>query len=84
MLDIAAGCGLDRAWAEARLDDTALNQRLIDTTNAAADAGVFGVPTFALDGHLFGATIASRICWQQRGETVASLQKKHPPALRGR
>lgn len=53
VLDIASGCGLDPTWADARLDDAALKQQLIDTTDAAADAGVFGVPTFALDGHLF-------------------------------
>lgn len=53
VLDIASACGLDPTWTDARLDDGALKQQLIDTTDAAADAGVFGVPTFALDGHLF-------------------------------
>jgi 2-hydroxychromene-2-carboxylate isomerase len=53
VLDIATGCGLDRTWADARLNEAAIKQQLIDTTDAAADAGVFGVPTFALDGHLF-------------------------------
>lgn len=53
VLDIATGGGLDPAWADARLNDAAIKQQLIDTTDAAADAGVFGVPTFALDGHLF-------------------------------
>lgn len=53
VLDVATGCGLDRAWADACLDDGAIKQQLVDLTNAAADSGVFGVPTFALDGHLF-------------------------------
>lgn len=85
VLDIAAGCGLDPTWADACLDDAALKQQLIDTTDAAADAGVFGVPTFALDGHLFwGSDRIPHLLAAARGETVASLQKKHPPALRGR
>jgi 2-hydroxychromene-2-carboxylate isomerase len=51
--DIAAGSGFDPGWAEARLDDAAIKRQLIEITNTAADRGVFGVPTFALDGRLF-------------------------------
>lgn len=53
VLDIAAGCGLDPVWAETQLDDAAIKQALMAVTDRAADSGVFGVPTFALDGHLF-------------------------------
>lgn len=35
------------------IDDPAVKQRLQDTTAAAAAAGVWGVPTFELDGELF-------------------------------
>jgi 2-hydroxychromene-2-carboxylate isomerase len=34
-------------------DDPAIKQRLRDETEAAAAVGVFGVPTFGLDGRLF-------------------------------
>lgn len=35
------------------IDDPAVKQRLQDTTAAAAAAGVWGVPTFEVDGELF-------------------------------
>ncbi len=46
-----SGAGLDgpRAVAEA----ASHKQALIDCTQAAADAGVFGVPTFRVDGQLY-------------------------------
>jgi len=53
VLDVAGACGLPEAWARAQLADPGIKQALIDTTDRAADGGVFGVPTFALDGRLF-------------------------------
>ncbi|MDD3651348.1 2-hydroxychromene-2-carboxylate isomerase [Immundisolibacter sp.] len=53
VLDVAGHCGLPQAWAEAQLTDPGIKQALIDSTGQAADRGVFGVPTFALDGRLF-------------------------------
>lgn len=53
VLDVAGACGLPQAWAQAQLADPGIKQALIDTTERAADGGVFGVPTFALDGRLF-------------------------------
>ncbi|MFZ5653728.1 MAG: 2-hydroxychromene-2-carboxylate isomerase [Pseudomonadota bacterium] len=53
VLDVAAACGLPQAWAQAQFADAGIKQALIDTTERAADSGVFGVPTFALDGRLF-------------------------------
>lgn len=53
VLDVATTCGLPAAWARAQLTDPGIKQALIDTTDRAADGGVFGVPTFALDGRLF-------------------------------
>ena len=53
VLDVAGHCGLPQTWAEAQLTDPGIKQALIDSTGQAADRGVFGVPTFALDGRLF-------------------------------
>lgn len=53
VLDVASRCGLPQAWAEAQLTEPGIKQALIDSTGQASDRGVFGVPTFALDGHLF-------------------------------
>jgi 2-hydroxychromene-2-carboxylate isomerase len=53
VLDVAAACGLPQVWAGPQLIDPGIKQALIDTTERAADSGVFGVPTFALDGRLF-------------------------------
>jgi len=53
VLDVATACGLPAAWARAQLADPGIKQALIDTTDRAAGGGVFGVPTFALDGRLF-------------------------------
>lgn len=53
VLDVAAACGLPETWALAQLADPGIKQALIDTTERTADSGVFGVPTFQLDGHLF-------------------------------
>ncbi|MGB7289766.1 MAG: DsbA family protein, partial [Candidatus Macondimonas sp.] len=53
VLDVAAACGVPQAWAQAQLADAGIKQALINTPNRAADSGVFGVPTFQLDGRLF-------------------------------
>jgi 2-hydroxychromene-2-carboxylate isomerase len=53
VLDVAAACGLPQVWAGKQLTDPGIKQALIDMTNRAADSGVFGVPTFQLDGRLF-------------------------------
>lgn len=53
VLDVADACGLPAAWAETQIADSDIKQTLIDTTDRAAESGVFGVPTFALDGRLF-------------------------------
>ena len=53
VLAVAARCGLDTAWSADRLADADVKQRLVELTDAAAECGVFGVPTFDLDGRLF-------------------------------
>lgn len=72
VIDVAAGCGIDPAVADAQLDDAAIKQALIDVTDRAADSGVFGVPTFALDGHLFwGNDRIPHLLAAARGEAPA-------------
>lgn len=45
--------------------------RLRDATQAAIDAGVFGVPTFRLHGELFwGADRVDTVVWALRGGTI--------------
>lgn len=69
VLEVAAACGLDPTWAAARLDDPAIKEALIKRTDDAADVGVFGVPTFALDGHLFwGNDRIAHLLASARGE----------------
>jgi predicted DsbA family dithiol-disulfide isomerase len=48
-----AEVGLDPARLEARASDPAVKTTLKERTDAAIAAGVFGVPTFELDGELF-------------------------------
>ncbi|HJR14770.1 MAG TPA: 2-hydroxychromene-2-carboxylate isomerase [Rhodanobacteraceae bacterium] len=48
-----------------------LKLRLRDATQAAVDAGVFGVPTFRLHGELFwGADRVDTVVWALRGGTI--------------
>lgn len=46
-------CGLDAGNLEARLQDPTTKQGLMDSTSAAIERGVFGVPTFEFEGELF-------------------------------
>ena len=50
---VITDCGLDADWALAMTQDKAVKQTLINATKAAADSGIFGVPTFELDGQIF-------------------------------
>lgn len=50
---IVAAAGLPADWVD-RTSDPAIKARLVETTTAAREAGVFGVPTYVVDGaHLF-------------------------------
>ena len=53
VLDIAEGLGLDRAELEAALGDPALKDALRQAVERAIGRGVFGSPTFAVDGEMF-------------------------------
>jgi 2-hydroxychromene-2-carboxylate isomerase len=76
--DIARGCGLD-ADALSQAAVTADNKAaLARATQEAIAAGVFGVPTFSLDGELFwGADRIDSLLWRARGNGIdeAALER---------
>ena len=47
---VAAAAGLDEAAFQEALNDAAIKQRLFDGTDEAIERGVFGSPTFFVDG----------------------------------
>jgi 2-hydroxychromene-2-carboxylate isomerase len=53
LADVVARAGFDSTDLEARASAPAVKAALRDRTSAAIEAGVFGVPTFELDGELF-------------------------------
>lgn len=53
VLDIVADLGLPRADAAAALQSDAVKQTLADENAAAIRAGVFGSPSFVVDGEIF-------------------------------
>ncbi len=53
VLDIVANLGLPRAEAAAALKSDALKQTLVNENAAAIRAGIFGSPTFVVDGESF-------------------------------
>ncbi|HTN49930.1 MAG TPA: 2-hydroxychromene-2-carboxylate isomerase [Burkholderiaceae bacterium] len=65
---VAADCGLDSAELLARAADPEIKRRLAEATEAAIAAGVFGVPTFCVDGELFwGADRIDAVLWRLQG-----------------
>ncbi|HEY5799501.1 MAG TPA: DsbA family protein [Burkholderiaceae bacterium] len=69
--DIVAQCGLDSAALAAQAITAGNKQALTAATTAAIEAGVFGVPTFSLDGELFwGADRIESLLWRARGHTI--------------
>ena len=53
VLDAAEHADLDRGEAHAATEDPQIKRALRDTTDAAHDLGVFGVPTIAIEDELF-------------------------------
>jgi 2-hydroxychromene-2-carboxylate isomerase len=53
LADVVAHAGFDATDLEARASAPAVKAALRDRTTGAIEAGVFGVPTFGLDGELF-------------------------------
>ena len=68
---IARDCGLDGPVLLARSADADVKQRLVAATDAAIAAGVFGVPTFRVDGELFwGADRIDAVLWRLQGHAI--------------
>lgn len=53
MAEAIADAGLDAAALMAAIEDPAVKQGLLDNTNAAVEAGAFGIPSFVVDGELW-------------------------------
>ena len=69
--ELATECALNGDALLVRSADTDVKQRLIDSTNEAVAAGVFGVPTFAIDGELFwGEDRIDALLWRLQGHTI--------------
>lgn len=72
---IARRCGLDAASLIEQSEAPAIKQRLADATQAAAAAGVFGVPTFAVDGEIFwGEDRIDALLQHLQGERIDEVQ----------
>lgn len=70
VLDIAAGCGIDRTAAAAQPDNPVMKARLRDQTAEAVERrGIFGAPTMIADGEMFwGADRVDMLdLWLTRG-----------------
>jgi 2-hydroxychromene-2-carboxylate isomerase len=57
--------GLSERHLDVAIEDPAIKAALSNATNAAIEAGVFGVPTMALNGELFwGADRVETLLWR--------------------
>jgi 2-hydroxychromene-2-carboxylate isomerase len=69
--EIAARCGHDAEALWQRAQAPANKQALADNTAAAIAAGVFGVPSWRLDGELFwGADRIASLAWRLDGHGI--------------
>ena len=88
---LATDCGLGDRGLYAAADTPSVKARLAEATQAAITAGIFGVPTFRLDGELFwGNDRIDSLLWHGRGQRIdetaldaflhrgASAQRKAP------
>jgi 2-hydroxychromene-2-carboxylate isomerase len=68
---LATDCGLDGAALLAQAATPAVKQRLVDATQAAVAAGIFGVPSFVLDGEIFwGSDRIDALLWRLAGHRI--------------
>jgi 2-hydroxychromene-2-carboxylate isomerase len=68
---VAAGCGLDGPALVAKSVSPEVKQQLIDATQNALAAGVFGVPTFCYQNELFwGSDRLDDVLWTLQGHIV--------------
>lgn len=62
---LLAEAGLQERDLLAASETPAIKQQLLDNTNAAIDAGIFGVPSFVLNGELFwGSDRIDDLLWR--------------------
>lgn len=86
--EVAGACALDGTALFARTDDADVKQRLVDATAAAVAAGIFGVPTWRVDGELFwGEDRIDALVWHLHGhrideELLANVLARPASALR--
>lgn len=76
--DIANQSGLQAKTLLLQMETPMIKQRLIEATARAVDVGVFGVPTFVLDGELFwGCDRIDSLLWRHAGNQIdeAALQR---------
>lgn len=75
LLQLAADCGLDGTALLTRAGDAGVKRQLVEATDAAIAAGIFGVPTFSVDGELFwGADRIDAVLWRLQGNTIDESQ----------
>lgn len=68
---IAAECGLDGAALLKLSELPDIKARLLDATQQAIQIGVFGVPSFVLDGEIYwGADRVDTLLWASQGHRV--------------
>jgi len=53
MAEVLAKAGLDAQALMAKAEEPQVKQGLLNTTEAACEAGAFGIPTFAIDGEIW-------------------------------
>ncbi len=78
LIELAQQCGLDGQALAAAIAEPALKKELADATQAAIDAGVFGVPTFRIGTELFwGADRIEALLAYLNGQRIdeANLQR---------
>lgn len=71
LVGLANECGLDGAALLGRAGAADIKRRLIEATDAAVATGVFGVPTFRIDGEIYwGADRIDALLWRLQGNRV--------------
>jgi 2-hydroxychromene-2-carboxylate isomerase len=71
LVALAQDSGFDGRALLAHADDAEIKQRLVAATNAAVAAGIFGVPTYRIDGEIFwGEDRIDALLWRLQGNTI--------------
>jgi 2-hydroxychromene-2-carboxylate isomerase len=71
LVALAQESELDGPALLARAGEAAIKQRLVEATEGAVVAGIFGVPTFRIEGEIFwGEDRIDALLWRLRGHTI--------------